>query len=201
MKLEDKAEEKRKELLESVQDSIKIPSLSDQNCTEIFEQIINNFTNITPPEFELQYYHFSMREGGIGGGTSNKPGNILLNWKKLLVNASESILAIGGATAIPWLIPFAALVVFKKIYLISTIEISERAAALIWTMWKNCDEEDCIEYKLIKHLVNLELSHHKRHEMEQKELDILLKDLEKMKCIKEIDGNKWWLRETIKVSY
>lgn len=201
MKLEEKSEEKKKELLKSVQDSIKIPSLSDQNCTEISEQIINYFTNITPSEIEVSYSFLTTSKGGLGGGTSIKPGNILLNWKKLLVDGSESILVIFGAIAAPWLIPLAALVVWDKIYSMSTIEISERHAILINTLWKNCDEEKCIEYKSIKDLVNWELSRYNRSKLEQKELDMLLKDLEKMKCIEETDENKWWLREWVKVPF
>ena len=201
MKLEEKAEEKRKELLKSVQDSIKMPSLSDQNCAKISEQIINNFTDITPPEIEISFDLVIMRKGGMGGGRSNKPGNILLNWKKLLVNGSESILTIVGANAVPWLIPLAALIVWDKIYSASTIEISERHATLIWTLWKNCDEKKCIEYKLIKDLVNWELGRYNRPKLEQKELDMLLKDLEKIECIEETDENKWWLREWVKVTF
>lgn len=145
------------------------------------------------------YYHNKGR--GLGGGSSTKPGNIWLNWKKLLVAGSESILTFIGAVAVPWLIPLAGLVVWNKIWSMLTIEISERHAVVIWTMWLNKDSENCIEHRLILNLVNQELLKYNRPQMNQQELDEVLKDLEKMECIEKTEGNKWWLREWVKVVY
>jgi len=82
-----------------------------------------------------------------------------------------------------------------------TIEITERHAVVIWTMWLNRDSENCIEGQLILDLVNKELSKYNRPQMNQQELDMVLKDLKKMECIEETEGNKWWLREWVKVVY
>jgi hypothetical protein len=199
MKLEERAEEKRKELTDIVKDVIQ--NYDIQNKEKIASEIINHFVNITPPEMEESWYFITIREGGLGGGSSTKPGNIWLNWRKLLVAGSESILTFIGAVAVPWLIPLAGLVVWNKIWSMLTIEISERHAVVIWTMWLNKDSENCIEHRLILNLVNQELLKYNRPQMNQQELDEVLKDLEKMECIEKTEGNKWWLREWVKVVY
>jgi hypothetical protein len=199
VKLEERAKEKRKELTDIVKDVIQ--SYDIQNKEKIASEIIDHFLNITPPEMELRMEILTLKQGGVGGGSSTKPGNIWLNWRKLLVEGSESILTFIGAVAVPWLIPFAGLVVWNKIWSMLTIEITERHSVVIWTMWLNRDSENCIEGQLILDLVNKELSKYNRPQMNQQELDMLLKDLEKMKCIEKTEGNKWWLREWVKVVY
>jgi len=199
MKLEERAKEKRKELTDIVKDVIQ--NYDIQNKEKIASEIIDHFLNITPPKMELRMEILTLKQGGVGGGSSTKPGNIWLNWRKLLVDGSESILTFIGAVAVPWLIPFAGLVVWNKIWSMLTIEITERHSVVIWTMWLNRDSENCIEDQLILDLVNKELSKYNRPQMNQQELDMLLKDLEKMKCIEKTEGNKWWLREWVKVVY
>jgi hypothetical protein len=201
MKFDEKrAEVKRKELTYIVSGILQ--NYNIQNKEKISSIIIDLFVDdITPPETELIRYKLEMRPIGIGGGKSIKPGNILLNWRKLLVGASETILTVAGAVATPWLIPFAGIVVLNTILSLSTIEITERHAAVIWTIWSNRDPKNCVEGKVILKLVNKELQKYNRPKMNQKELDMVLKDLKKMKCIKEIEENKWCLREKVKVSY
>lgn len=142
-----------------------------------------------------------IKPGGVGGGRSLKPGNIWLNWKKLLIVGSESILTIAGAASVPWLIPLAGLVVWNKVWSLLTIEIDERHAAVIWTLWKNRDKEDRIEHDKILNLVNEELIKYNRLPMDEKELNNILSDLEKMECIEKDEKNKWWLREWVKTVY
>jgi hypothetical protein len=201
MKFDEKrAEVKRKELTYIVNGILQ--NYNIQNKEKISSIIIDRFVDdITPPETELIRYKLEMRPIGIGGGKSIKPGNILLNWRKLLVGASETILTVAGAVATPWLIPFAGIVVLNTILSLSTIEITERHAAVIWTIWSNRDPKNCVEGKVIQKLVNKELQKYNRPKMNQKELDMVLKDLKKMKCIKEIEENKWCLQEKVKVSY
>jgi hypothetical protein len=199
MKLEKRAEEKRKELTDIVKDVIQ--NYDIQNKEKISSGIINHFLNVTPPEMELRIEFLTIRSGGLGGGSSTKPGNIWLNWRKLLVDGSESILTVIGALAVPWLISLAGLVVWNKIWSMVTVEISERHAVVIWTMWLYRDSENCIEDQLILDLVNKELLKYNRPEMNRQELNMILEDLKKMECIEETEENKWWLREWVKVVY
>lgn len=209
MRLEERAEEKRKEIIELVENIIQnyISSnkekLTNSEIEETSAKIIENFTNITPPEIDEneKYYFITTRPGGVGGGSSTKLGNIWLNWRCLLINGSESILTIAGAVAIPWLVPFAGLVLWNKIWSVLNIQITERPAAVIWAMWINRDKENCIKDEVIIDLVNTEFSKYNLTKMNQEELNITLRDLERMECIEKTERNKWWLREWVKVVY
>jgi len=199
MKLEERAEEKKEELTDIVKGVIQ--NYDIQNKDEISSAIIDHFVNITPPEMELRMDLITIRQGGMGGGSSTKPGNIWLNWRKLLAEGAESILTVVGAVAVPWLIPLAGLVVWNKVWSLASIKIDERHAAVIWTMWKNRDEENCIKNDKVLDLVNKNLSEYNRPIMNEKELKDILKDLEEMECIEATVENKWWLREWVKTTY
>jgi len=198
MKLEKRAEEKKQEILEIAKDRIANYSpIADELARKVFD----SFCVITPPETDDRWYLITTRPGGIGGGRSSKPGNIWLNWRKLLIDSAESILTVVGAIAIPWLIPLAGLIVWNKVWALSNLEMDERHAATIWTMWKNRDKENRIEHDIILNLVNEELSKYKRSPMGEEELKNILNDLEKMECIEKDEKNKWWLREWVKTTY
>lgn len=149
----------------------------------------------------MPVYTLYFRGGGIGGGESTKLANVCLNWRRLLIEGSESILAIAGANASPWLIPFAGLIVWNKIWSIFTIQITERHAVVIWTMWINVDTKKCIEKDIILDLVNTELLKYNRPRMNREELDMILRDLVKMDCIEYTESTKLWLRESVNVAY
>ena len=198
MKLEKEAVKKRKELSEIVKSTITTPV---SNPEELSERIIDYFCDITPPEIDTSIQLITMQPGGSEGGRSSKPGNIWLDWKKLLTVGAESILTIVGAVSVPWLIPLAGLVVWNKVWSLLDIEIDERHAVVIWAMWNNRDEEDCIEDDKILDLVNEELHRYNRFMMNKKELNNILKDLGEMECIEKTDKNEWWLREWVKATY
>jgi hypothetical protein len=194
----ERATEKKLELERLVKDTvIRDASISG----EIVEKIIDSFCVIRPPEIEYTTGFMTMDAGGMGGGRSSKPGNIWLNWRKLVVGGAESILTAAGAVSIPWLVPLAGLVIWNKAWSVLNIEIDERHAVVIWNMWKNKDEEDCIEDEKILPLVNKELSRYNRPIMNAEELGRILKNLERMECIEKSEKEKWWLREWVKATY
>lgn len=199
MKEEKRVEEKKQELLE-IAKNIIAPYFSNSEQASI--EIIDHFCEITPPEIvDEKYFLTNIKPGGIGGAKSSKPGNILLNWRKLLINGSESILTIAGVIAVPWLIPLAGLIIWDKICSLSNIKIDERHAAVIWTMWHNRDKENCIKKSEVLDLVNKDLSKYNHPKMNEEELNDILKDLEAMETIESTEENKWWLREWVKVPY
>jgi len=198
VKLEERVEAKRREIIKIVKNTIA-PHFSNPDQLSI--KIIDHFCEITPPEIDTTIYLLTIKPGGLGGARSSKLGNIRLNWKKLLIDGSEIILTISGAVVSPWLIPLAGLVVWNKVWSLLSIDIDERHAAVIWTMWKNRDDENCIENDKVLDLVNKELSEYNRPKMTEKELKDILKDLEEMECIERTEKNKWWLREWVKTTY
>jgi hypothetical protein len=174
--------------------------LTDSELEEITEKVANHFMTTIPlhPEGGGLSFRIAIRPGGIGDGSSIKPGNIWLNWKQVLIEGSESILSIAGAVTVPWLVPLAGLVVCNRIWSVLRIPITERHAAVIWTMWIKRDKENSIKDDAVLDSVNIELSKFNRLKMNHDELTIILKDLEGMKCIEKKTGNKWWLRERVR---
>ena len=200
MKLEEKAE-KKKEELQSILKSF-FSQFNIDHIDEISQKIIEKFAVITPPEFDETTLQLITMRHWSEGARSSKPGNIRLSWKSLLINGAQSILTIAGASSIPWLIPLAGLIIWDKVWSLLNIEIDERHAVVIWVMWNNRNKENCIKEEQILSLVNNELQKYNRPEVSKEELERILKDLEKMKCIKKIDDeNKWWLREGVKTIY
>ena len=172
-----------------------------ENIDEISKRIVDEFADISPPEIDTTIHFVTMKHWSRGA-KSSKPGNIWLNWRKLLIEGAESILTITGVVSFPWLTPLAGLIVWNKVWSLLNIKIDERHAVVIWVMWHNRDEENCIEEEKILGLVNEELEKYNRPKMSQKELEDILKDLEEMQCIEKIqDKNKWWLREWVKTVY
>ena len=182
-----------------------------ENKDEIVENIFEEFVDVTQPKIEIHSDRNSENNNMMGyitffkgwdtrGVVSVKPGNILLNWKKLLIDSAESILTLYGLKSNPWLISLAGLIIWNRIYSLLNIKLSERHAVVIWVMWRNRDEYDSIENKCIKKYVNEELKNFKMKEMSEEELSEILNDLQKMKCIKKY-GDKYRLVEKVKIEY
>ena len=200
MKLEEKTK-KKKEELQNIVKSLLSQFNNVGNIDKISREIIDRFAIITPPETDT-ILHLMTMEHWSKGARSSKPGNIWLNWRRLLIDGAESILTIAGAVNIPWIIPLAGLVVWNKVWSLLNIEIDERHAVVIWVMWNNRDEENCVREEKIIVIVNNELKKYNRPQMTKEDLEKILKDLEKMQCIEKIkDGNKWLLREQVKIVY
>jgi hypothetical protein len=204
-----RVEQKRNEISKYVLTNLekKCKGLSHSQIAAISDAIVSDYCVIDLPDFKTQmkkedktYFLIKIPEGGIGGGRSVKTGNICLNWKKLLVEGSEIVFAVIESASNPWLIPFTGLIVSKKVLSILTVDITERHAALIWVMWKNVDNKNFIEHDVLLDLVNGELSEHNRLKLDGSELDFLLDGLNKLKCI-EKNGNAWWLRERVNITY
>jgi len=216
------AEEKSKEMEELVKNIIMNNTTGDfENATcfdiqkmslEISDGLIKIIFNeyedstypiqIIPPGCEFSRQRVIVIPNGFTDvAKSTKLGNIKLNWKKLCILSCESVFPIAAATRMLWLIPFTALVVCNKFWSLQNITITKRDAIVIWTMWKNRDPEDCIEAKNVLDFVNKELFNFSCPSMTQAELEIIIKNLEKIKCIEKTEENKLQLVEEIKVDY
>ncbi len=206
----EKAKEKTQELIEIAKSALlkychsHVLQASEQEALEGARCIVSNFVRVEPPEKEPQFFEFiTMTEGGRGGGRSVKPGNLFLNVRKLMTNIASSVLTITGTIALPWAAPFAALVIWNNVWSTLSVELSEREAAVLWTMWVDRDKDNCIPDAGLLERVNRELNINGRSVISQQELDDALDVLKKMGCIKRsaVDSKKWWLREWVRVSY
>lgn len=161
-------------------------------------EIVNNFTRVTPPEKEPVILEL-ITMNGRGRARSVKPGNVLLNFRKLLTSLAASGLAVVGAVAVPWTAPLAAIIIWDSVWSNLKVELSEREAAIIWTMWLNRDDDNRVSDAELLDMVNSELRKNGRSSISHQELDDSLKTLKRMQCIErsESDPSKWWLREWV----
>jgi hypothetical protein len=83
---EDRGTQKAEELIEVAANAVlkyaaeRGVNLSKEEVEIFARQLIVNFVSITPPEKSTVTYHrlFTIKKGGLGGGKSVKPGNLLL---------------------------------------------------------------------------------------------------------------------------
>ncbi len=195
-----KSENKKKELIDFLKQNIISES---EDIQKLAEEVINNYCVITEPEYQYDttIHNLTMNNGGMGGGSSRKPGNIWLNWRKLLIDGIDSIILAAGVIENSLLIPLAAILIWNKLWSEAKIEIDERHAVVIYAMWKNCDKEYNINQDKILISVNEQLSKYGKPKMKNKELEDILIGLDKMQCIEKKKENKYWLREWVKVTY
>lgn len=141
----------------------------------------------------------SIPENGAGRGVSRKIKNISLNWKKLLVEGSDSILIVAGATAFPVLIPLAALVAWNKLYSLMDIEINELHATLLFAMWSDKNNEKPFKKETILNITNLQLIKQNKNAVVMSKISTLLDDLILIECIIKTSDDEYLLQEKINI--
>src|SRR5690348_14012566 len=68
----------------------------------VVETVLNGFVRLTPPEIPpVEFITISMLSSGPKG-RSHKPGNIYLNWRKLIDVMPDTVIAAAGAEASPY---------------------------------------------------------------------------------------------------
>jgi hypothetical protein len=178
--------------------------LAPEEAARVASAIVDGFVTLTPPETDTSIRHVTVVGPGLPErGETVKPGNIRLDMRKLVTSAARGVVAIAGAAQIPWTIPLVALEIWDNLWSLLKVDLSEREAAVFWTMWLRADREDCVAGDQVLAYVNEELSRHGRDPITEQEVEDSLRALERMGCIERSRGNptKWWLREWIRVTY
>ncbi len=165
---------------------------------EIAATLVSIFCQITPPEYETSFHLITL--DSRGGGISRKPGNIVLNWRRLFTSIPNIVLTGVGAVALPWLWPFAVLAIWNEVWGQSKIELSQRHGIAIAAMWENRSNKQRIGKSEALTHINDKLTEYGYPEMVEKEFCKIIADLEEMQCI-ETDGDEIWLREWVKRAY
>jgi hypothetical protein len=188
-------ERQRERLVQIAKDAREIARLG--NPEDVADKIVDRFCDITPPPGISRVVI-----GDSRGARNSKAGNILLSWKRLLVNTGVVILLIVDTASVPPIAPaliwLAGLVIWDRMYSMADIKIDSRHAIVLWIMWQNRDNRRKIGSDVIPKLVTRELDKMDEPDMSSKELKNILLELEKIRCIKLIEG-KYWLREWVRI--
>jgi hypothetical protein len=172
-------------------------------------ELVRSFVTITPPEIVMlpptgpppgTIGMIVMATDWQGGGTSRKPGNILLDLRKLTKAISEGALGVVSIPGAPWAAVFLAAALVVDVQSMVNVPLSEREAAILWTMWEHHDQFS-VDGIGLRELVNAELRRHGRQGISSQELDQSLRILERIGCIeaKRGDHSIWHLTESITV--
>jgi hypothetical protein len=128
---------------------------------EVAARVVDAFCRITLPQdppVPLEY--ITADHGGSRGGQTRKPGNIFLNWRKLLSEFGDVVLTVAGATSVPKLIPFAALSIWNKLWSNSAISLAPEQATALLAMWHRRDGNNRIERTTAYQEINMRFAAH-----------------------------------------
>jgi hypothetical protein len=199
---EEKAHAKRLELHALIAKTLATGNAdaADQIAADVLEA----FADITAPYYEPPPIQLiTLREGGYGGGSTTKPGNVRLNLRKLVMAIAGGTITIGGALATPWLLIPGALLTWDALWSCLNLEITEAHACVVWGLWIARDEDNTVRKSEVVEIVNRERKNYGRQALSAQEINDALGDLAKMSCIQESRGDRerWWLREWVRIKY
>ena len=177
--------------------------ISDQpkNIDKYIDKLFGSVIQLSPPlEPPLVMECILLSSMGSRGGRSRKPGNIKLNFGNLVELVPDIALTAAGAAGSSWLLPFAALSIWNKLWSKANIELSQKHAVTIYALWKNRNHENKISEesgykKAVSIFEALEIA-----APSNREYTNIISDLSDMKCI-ELEGGIIWLREWVKTTY
>lgn len=198
----EKANAKRRELNAIVAESLRGPGIDDADL--LADQVVQRFADVTAPYYEPPSFQLIvLREGGVGGGSTTKPGNVVLNLGKLVRAIASGILTIAGAATAPWLLVIGALVTWDALWSCINLKLTEDHARVVWALWKNRDDDDTFPKSDTVHAVNRERAAFGMRPLSTKEVNRVLDDLARMGCIKQSvnDPKRWRLREWVRIGY
>ena len=134
------------------------------------------------------------------GGISFKPGNIRLNWRKLVEKVPELVLTGAGvATAQAWLIFFAALHLWNVIWSLSKIEITPAQAMTLYALWKDGRPSRRFPEAEALEIVNAYRVKTEHAAFTVSQFAYVVNKLVALDCI-ELEDGEIWLREWVKKS-
>lgn len=167
---------------------------------EEIDRIISGFVQIKPPEMpklENNYQLIVLNAAGRQGGASIKPGNITLNWRRLICLLPSGTLTAVGSFTSWWLAVLGALVIWKDLYSTAKVSLEPHHAIAMLQMWENHDGNQKITEEKARVLTNKALSDFDMNQVSEKTFARVITELSEMGCVELSDG-KIWLREWVR---
>lgn len=195
----DALEEKRQQLIEAASEAIQEWGLDDNRLAET---AVAAFARLTPPQKPENYIQLITLNPLTQQAQSIKPGNLLLNWRKLIDIVPDTAIAAAGASAAPpWLLPFIALYIWNKIWCGAKEKLSQEDAVIIMSLWKHrASDTNTIDEAEGFRTANATRVAHGLTKLQRSTYDEAVTKLLRMGCIEMKDG-KMWLREWVRVKY
>jgi hypothetical protein len=196
----DALDRKRRSLQRIAQEAA--PSLE----AEEVDSVVSTFATLSAPEVEEpRIGYITIDSVSRPEATSRKPGNIVLNWRKLIDLVPDTALAgLGAATGstavLPWAIPLAGLYIWNKVWRAAEEKLTEVEASIVLALWKNRNPD----HKVIE-ADGFTYTNTLRTNVGQSPLTLGqytegVTRLARIECV-EIEDGVIWLREWIRVRF
>jgi hypothetical protein len=196
------AEAKRQEIVGQMADALEAAVGPDGH--RLAAVAAEHFLTVTAPYSDASPLgRITMLEGGAGGAQSVKPGNIVLNLRKLIIAAANGTITVISTMASPWLVLLGALVVWDSLWSCVVVRISEQHASVLWAMWVKRDERQTIAISDVPLSVNRERARFGRAPLADSDIALAIESLHRMRCIELFapDPTRYWLREWVTLKY
>lgn len=166
------------------------------------DRVVNSFCATSPPlDPPILMEMITVHSLGRGGGMSRKPGNLILNWRKLAGEFGDLSLTVASVATESWLIPFAALSIWNKVWTHSAIELSKDHATVLYAMWQGRNVENEISHKDAFEKSALMFSINGWAPLERQAFEDIICDLNSLEAIETKESVSIWLRECVKTTY
>lgn len=176
----------------------------DLDVPAIYNDLVKlRFISISPPLEEPPVMQFLTMDslGNYKGGRSIKPGNILLNIRKLIEAIPEAVsIGAGMVCDNPVITICGALSLWCKLRDVATIDISKEQAFVLAALWRNCHPNHKISLDDGWIATNHLLKQYGEPEITSLKYNMTIDSLVEIECI-ELTEEMIWLREWISKSY
>ncbi|MDP2602492.1 MAG: hypothetical protein Q8S00_07850 [Deltaproteobacteria bacterium] len=165
------------------------------------QKLIGSFVTVTPPLLPPPVIkRITISELGRGGGDTRKPGNVTLNWRKLLELVPDVTLAVAGVAGSPWLIPLAALYVWMRLWNAASVSLEEEDAFVVYSLWLHRNGENKISED--NAFLKTETLAHKHGfpAITKEKFTKIIDKLLSLECV-EMEEGIIWLREWVRIEY
>lgn len=169
-------------------------------------RLVDAFARVTPPEVpEITIGLVTITSlYDSPKASSRKPGNVLLNWRKLLDVVPDVTLAGLGAATLPVAPQVAAalagLYIWNKVWRGTVEELSDVEAVTILALWEHKNDENKIPEQEGFTRTNEVRSRYALPPLTEKQYVFAVNRLVSLNCV-EIEEGIIWLREWVRKSY
>ncbi len=155
-------------------------SLADDELYVLAATAARDYVTISAPDDgRLEMRMILMTDHGLGGGSSKRLGNVIINVKKAFGHAADIVLASSAVVAMPWTLPFILISVAARLSDLISRDVSENDAMLAYVIWQSRDPANLIHSDLLT-AFNAHLKAHGRPAVSQQSLDSSLEALENL---------------------
>lgn len=194
-----------KQLKTAVTENLSVVLIDENNDILLIYDILvkSGFISISPPLEEPPMMQFLTMDSlrNYKNGRSIKPGNILLNIRKLIESIPEGISIGAGMVCDNHIVTVCgALSLWLKLRDIATINISKEQAFIIVALWKNCNPNHEISLDDGYIATNNLFKQYGEPEITNLKYNMIIDSLVKTECI-ELTEEIIWLREWISKNY